>query len=142
MMWILQLLGLIPAALNTVDGITKAIASERLAQISAKTQEEQIHATERVASLTARRDVLVAEAPTPSGIWNARMRTLLAVGPMSILLKLMLWDKVIGSFAGCSGKNTPASCSLFVTDPLDANQWYVILAAVCFYFAADAYAGR
>lgn len=140
--WLLNLLGLAPAILNTIDGIGKDIANERLAQISAKTDEERIQSQERVAILQARRDALIAEAHTPSGIWNAVMRFILAIGPASVLLKLLLWDKVVGSLAGCSGHTAPGTCGIFNTDPLDAHQWYAITAAVCFYFVADAYAER
>lgn len=142
MMWLLQLIGIIPAALNTIDGIEKAISNEKLAQISATTQQAQIASQERITTLQARANVLIAEAATPAGIWNARMRTAIAIGPAAVLMKLMLWDKVIGSFVGCSGKNTPTSCNIFITDPLDEHQWYVVIAAVGFYLAADAYAGR
>lgn len=146
---ILSFLGIVPAALNTIDGIEKAISNEKLAQISATTDQERIASQERVASLQVRRDILVKEAATPSGIWNTRMRTFAAIGPVTILLKLFFWDKVVGSLFGCAGPTHSqmptwpfSSCNTFNTDPLDPHQWYVITAVIVFYFAADAYAGK
>jgi len=139
---LLGLLGIIPAALNTINGITNAIANERIALINAKTEQERIQIQERINALTARSNVLIAESRTPSGIWNARMRFFMAIGPAAVMFKLLFWDKVVGSLVGCSGVTAPGTCGIFITDPLDAHQWYAITAAICFYFAADAYSNK
>lgn len=140
----LSLIGIIPSALKTVDGITNAIANERIAGINATTDQERIASEERQKALEARRDVLITEATNPtSAKLNASMRFLLALGPLLILLKLMVWDKVVGSFAGCAGKPiTIIGCSSFNTDPLDTNQWAVITAVIGFYFLYDTFRRR
>ncbi len=99
-MWSM-LLGLIPGAFSTINGITNAIANERLALISAKTDQDRIESQERINSLQAKRDLMIAESHSP---WNGLMRFILALGPAAILLKFFAWDKVIGSLSGCAGE--------------------------------------
>lgn len=137
--WIGSILGLVPAALGTIDGITKAISNERIAATNAKTEQERIAAQERAAALSAKRDLMIVEASRSNT--NAYVRAVLAIGPATILLKFLVWDKVIGSFVGCSGRNTPASCQIFVTDPLDENMWAVVTAVVGFYFLYEGAVG-
>lgn len=137
--WIGSLLGLIPSALGTIDGITKAISNERIAATNAKTEQDRIAAQERAAALSAKRDLMIAEA-SRSNV-NAGMRVFLALGPAIILSKLFVWDKAIGPFFGCVGKDTDDWCNLFVTDPLDANMWTVITAVIGFYFLYEGAVG-
>jgi hypothetical protein len=136
-MW--AILTAIPSLLSglfgTVNGITNAIANERLAQISAKTDQERIQSEERIRTLTARRDVMIAEASVSK--LNIIMRTVIACGPASILLKIFLYDKVIGSLVGCAGPQPKGACPTFVTDPLDDNLWRVVSIVVGFYFLAE-----
>ena len=129
-MGILDILSIIPNAFRTVDNITNAIANERIAQISAKTDAERIFSQERIDALSQRRQVLIAESGSRI---NMIMRVVLASGPASVLLKIFLWDKVIGSFAGCS-QARPGTCGIFTTDPLDVYLWSVITAVIGFYF--------
>lgn len=114
------LLGLIPGALSTINGITGAISNEKIALINAKTAQEQIEIGERIAALQSRRDLMIAES-AHSNI-NAYIRAGIAIGPMTFLLKVFLWDKVLGALT--AGR----------TDALDANLWNVIMAVVGFYF--------
>lgn len=126
---------LISGAFGTINGITKALGDAKIASINATTQQEKIQADERVQMLQARRDVLIAEAGSGSRI-NLIFRVVLAIGPSAILLKLFVWDKVIGSFIGCS-QAAPGTCGTFTTDPLDANQWQVISIVLGFYFVSE-----
>ncbi len=129
-----DLISIIPNAFKTVDNITNAIANERIALISAKTNEEKIHAQERIDTLSQRRQVLIAEAGVSR--LNIIMRSTMAFSVTVVLAKLLIWDKVIGSLAGCSG--APAgTCGIFTTDPFDDNQWRIILAVVSFYFITE-----
>lgn len=131
------LLGLIPGAFKTIDGITTAIANERLAQISAKTDQERIASQERVSALQARRDALVIAQANP---WTVRVQAFIALSAGTLIFKLLAWDKVVGSFAGCSGQaGHDTSCSIFRTDPIDPTQWYVVTAVVGFYFLASVF---
>jgi len=129
-MW---LLSLIPGLFNTVNGITAAISNERLKLIDAKTDQQRIVSEERITSLQAKRDVLVAESGRSS--FNAYCRGSIGLFVSLLLGKLLFWDKVVGSWSGCSGEMGRAlECSVFRTDPLDANQWGVITAVIGFYF--------
>lgn len=131
-MWSL-LLGLVPGLFNTVNSITSAIANERLKLIEAKTDQQRIASQERINSLQAKRDVLVAESGA-SRI-NAIMRATIGASVAVIIAKLLVWDKVIGSFAGCAGEAGRAlECNIYRTDILDPNQWQIITAAIGFYF--------
>lgn len=128
-MW--SLLNLIPGLLSTVNGITNAIANERIALINAQTDQEKAKIQERINALSSQRDVLVADNQRSSlDIW---MRSLIAIPPLAILFKIMLWDKVIGSFMHCNDDNSYA-CEIFNTDKLDPNMWWVTIAVVGFYF--------
>jgi hypothetical protein len=138
-MGFLALLGGLPALISgmfgTINGITNAISNAKIAQINATTEEARIAAAEQVQTLQARRDVLIAEAGSGSRI-NLWMRVALAIGPCSVLVKVFLWDKVIGSLVGCS--QAPAgTCGTFTTDPLDANLWQVITIVLGFYFVSE-----
>jgi hypothetical protein len=123
--FILGLPGLISGAFGTINGITNAIANEKLAAIKATTQEEQIAANERVATLQQRRDVLIADAS--HGSWDIWIRTLIAVGPTIYLFKIFALDKVIGPALGFN----------WSTDPLDANLWQVVMVVLGFYFLSE-----
>jgi len=127
------LLALIPGLFTTVNGITNAISNERLKLIQAKTDQEKIAAQERITSLQAKRDVLIAESGRSS--FNAYVRGSIGLFVSLILGKLLFWDKAVGSLAGCSGRfGSQDGCNIFLTDPLDANQWAVITAVIGFYF--------
>lgn len=131
-MWSL-LLGLVPGLFTTVNGITNAIANERISQINAKTDQEKIASQERINSLQAKRDVMIAESG--SSKINAFMRASMGASVSLIVAKLLVWDKIIGSFKGCAGSaGQSIECSSFRTDLLDSNQWSIITAAIGFYF--------
>lgn len=138
-MWFLNLITAVPTlisgAFGTINGITNALSNAKIAQINATTAEEKIHADEKVAMLTARRDVLIAEASSGSRI-NLIMRALFALCPLSVLMKLFIWDKVVGSFVGCS-QAAAGTCGMFTTDPLDSNMWIVISVVLGFYFVSE-----
>ncbi len=127
------LLGLIPGAFSTINGITNAISNERIRKIDAVTDQQRIQADERIKSLEAKRSVLVAESG--SSRVNAFMRASIGASVAVVIAKLLIWDKVIGSFAGCAGPLGGAlECQTFRTDLLDTNQWGIITAAIGFYF--------
>lgn len=125
---------LIKGLFGTVDNITKAISDQKIAAINATTERERVHANEMVLTLQSRRDVLIAESAHSKV--NVYMRAAISVGPTAVLLKIFLWDKVIGSFVGCS-QAAKGTCGIFVTDDMDANLWQVIMVVLGFYFVAD-----
>lgn len=113
-----NLISLIPGLFNTVNGITNAIANERLALINAKTDQERIAAQERLNTLQTQRDVLVEDAKHSQ--LDVGMRFFIALGPALYLNKIFIWDKVLGWGS---------------TDPLnESQQWTVITAVIGFYF--------
>lgn len=121
------MIGFLLSLVNPISSIVGKIADAKVAMANAETDKDRIAADERVKTLEARRDVLVAEAG--SGI-NTFMRGGLAFGPMCYLLKIFLFDKVLGSFLG-------KTRDIFTTDPLDENLWKVVVAVVGFYFLYD-----
>lgn len=123
---------LLKGLFGSIDNITNAIKDEKIAQLNAKTEEDRIASQERVNTLEQRRAVMVAEAPFSR--MNIIVRMFAASPPIGVVWKLMLWDKVVGSFAGCSGKTLPGTCGIFLTDPLDDNQWKLIGIVYGFYF--------
>ena len=127
-MGFLDLISIIPNAFRTVDNITNAIAN------GAVTERDRIQSEEKIKSLTARRDVLISEAGVSR--LNIFMRSAMAMSVVVVLAKLLIWDKVIGSLVGCSAAPR-GTCGLFTTDPLDDNQWRIIMVVVGFYFVAE-----
>lgn len=113
------LLGLIPGVLNTVNGFTNAIANERIAVVNATTDQERIAAQERISTLQAQRDVLIADSNRSSiDMW---VRTAFALGPLYILTKIYIYDK---TFDG--------------TTILSPELWNVIMVTIGFYFLHSA----
>ena len=121
---ILSILPLIPGLFTTVNGITTAISNERLKLIQAKTDQEKIASQERISSLQAKRDVLIAESGR-SNI-NAIIRGSIGGSVAFLLGKIYVWDKALGEWTG--GR----------TDALDPNLWNVIMATIGFYFMYEA----
>lgn len=124
--------GFLRALISPIEHITTEIQKTKQEQLKADTDQERIAAGERISALQQRRDVLIAESTTPI---NQITRTGLAIGPMIYLLKVFIWDKVIGSFLGHSCYK--GDCSIFNTDALDDNLWKVVVAVVSFYFLYD-----
>jgi hypothetical protein len=131
--WLTALPSLISGAFTTINGITKAISDEKIAGINAKTEEERIASNERVKTLEARRDLMVAEGGSRI---NAIVRAIAASPAIVVTWKLMVWDKVIGSLVGCS-QAARGTCGVFTTDPLDDNQWKIIGVVYGFYFMCE-----
>lgn len=127
--------GFFSGMFGTINGITKALSDEKIAVVNAGTEQERIHAQERVNTLQARRDVLIGEAGSGSRL-NLIMRSLFALPALSVVIKLYFWDKVIGSLVGCS-QALPGTCGTFTTDPIDENGWKLIGMAMGFYFLSE-----
>ena len=100
---------------DPIARISKVIADAYISRNAASTDQEKIKAEERIKSLEARRDVLIAESG--SGI-NTLMRLAFAIPPAVYLAKLFVWDKVLG-------------CG--VTDPLSPMLEGIMWTVVGFY---------
>lgn len=114
-MW-LSIVSLLIGALPAIAG---EISKARIQAQNAKTEQERISAEERIKSLEARRDVLVAESNTP---WNTLGRAFLMLPFGLYFAKLLIWDKVLewGN-----------------TDPLSPILTALAFTVYGFYFATD-----
>src|ERR1700722_19786691 len=110
---------LISGLFGTVNGITNALANEKIAALNATTDQERVAAQERVNSLSIQRDVLVADAAHSK--LDLYMRSMIAFGPACYILKIFLWDKVLATWT--NGR----------TDPIDPNLWTVVMVILGFY---------
>jgi cadmium resistance protein CadD (predicted permease) len=129
--------GILSGLFGTLNGITAAISNEKINAQNAATEQERIHAQERVNTLQARRDLMIAESAHSN--LNIIVRSFIGGAVAIVLVKLLVWDKVVGSLVGCAGKAGAAlRCATFNTDPLDDNQWKVISVVVGFYFLYEA----
>lgn len=122
-MWLTSLLGLIPSAFSTINKVTDAIANERLRKIEAKTKEEQIAAEERVKTLEAQRDALIAQ----SNKSNVPIYVQSFVGACVAFLvgKLLVWDKALGQW------------TYGHTDALGDDLRWIMISVMGFYFLSS-----
>jgi hypothetical protein len=111
------LLGLLPTLSNTINGITNAISNERVAAITARTDEEKVASDERIKALEAKRDVLIAEVGHSN--WDLIIRVIMSLGPAFYLSKILIFD---------------AALHLGSTDAVAPEIWNYITAVVGFYF--------
>lgn len=122
--FLLGIPGMLGGLFSSVDKITAAISDQKIALINATTDREKIEIQERISALQSQQSVLIADSQKSSiDLW---LRFVAGIGPISIVCKIFLWDKVIGSLAGCVGKNTPATCDIFTTDPVTTEQWVLV----------------
>lgn len=113
------ILGFVKLLIDPVSSISGKIADYKIAQQNATTDQEKIHADERIKALEAKRDVLVAEANMPG---NILMRAWLAFPPSCVVAKILIWDKALGQWTHGH------------TDALDPNLWWLISGVYGFYF--------
>jgi hypothetical protein len=112
-----SLLGLIlPGLFQTINGITNAIANEKIAQLKATTDQERIASQERINTLEAKKAAMLADSQHSS--LDTWMRVFISIGPASYLTKIFLWDKVL---------------KLGSTDQVTPDQWQVVMAVCGFY---------
>lgn len=135
------ILGFVTGLAGPISTITSKITDLKLAQVQAASNIEKAQIDQQIQESQDRKAVLLAEAGHRlSATLNAGVRMLLTLGPAAVLLKIFLWDKVVGSFAGCSGNMTPEmweGCKTYVSDALDPNLWMVVMAVISFYFVYD-----
>src|SRR4051812_16705270 len=90
------ILGILPGAFKSIDNVTNAISNERLKAIQAKTDQEKIAAEERVKTLEAQRDALVAEANRSQ--WPIRIQSFVGACVAFLIGKLLVWDKALNTW--------------------------------------------
>jgi hypothetical protein len=136
----LSILGGLTGLAGPITATINRIADVQKLKEQAKTDREKMAYDQQIQEAQDRKAVLVAEAGNRlAGALNASMRIALAIPAAAVLWKLLLWDKVIGSFNHCSGKGAGVFevCSKYLTDPLSVEQWAVITAVIGFYFIYD-----
>jgi len=136
-MW--SILSFITGLAGPLKALIERISSLEIAKITAKTAVEKAVIEAQIEEVHDKRAVIIAAAG--NRLWAAIIaivQLLIASGPICYLTKIFLWDKVIGAFAGCVGRNVPASCKLYETDPLDPYLWMVIMTIISFYFISTA----
>lgn len=115
------MIGVITALANLGIGtIATKIAAAYESKQKAKTDQAAIAAEQRIKTLEARRDVMIAEGHLPI---NAAFRAFIALGPAIYLFKIFVIDKVI--------------CSTCATDPLSPELWEVVRWVIGFYFLVE-----
>ena len=110
--------------LNFIGGgligqIGKELNKAHSASLNAKNTTERIEADETIAGLTAKRDVLKAEARDSI---NRLARVALAAPFGAYVWKIIIYDKMAG---------------LGVTDDLPSELWYLMGIVFSFYFVSD-----
>ena len=109
---------LVAGFLNPIAKITGQLSNAKIAAIGAKTEEERIAANERVATLQAKRDLMVSQPPAGKLI-DAMVRLSFALPFIVYNGKLLIWDKVMARGA---------------TDGLSAELLHIEMIIVGFYF--------
>ena len=112
MIW--GILGAIRGWLDPIGKIVGEIADAKVALRNAQTEDERIASQERIASLNARRDVLLASSRLDKWI-----RAGFALPFVIYNAKLVVWDKVL---------------ALGVTDPLSSDLKEIEMMCIGFYF--------
>lgn len=137
------ILGFITGLAGPISDIVNRITELKKARIVADSDIKRAEINAELEAVHDRKAVLIAEAGNRiAGTLNAIGRTVIAIGPATVLLKILLWDKVVGSFSGCAAGLDKINgkirfeCVTFTTDPLDPYLWGVVTAVVAFYFLA------
>lgn len=119
-MWLLAAFKGFQLIADPVAKITSAIVKAKADSLNAKTEQERIEAGERVSSLQAKRDVMIAESGA-SRI-NGMIRAAMALPVAVVLWKIFVYDKALGQWTAGH------------TDALSPELWQVVSVVIGFYF--------
>lgn len=137
----LSILGFLTGIGPLIAQVSQRILDLRIKQTEAKTDLEKAKITSELEALHDRKAVLLAEAGNKfSAGANTIVRTTLGMSVAIFIFKVFVWDKVLGSLVGCSGKLTDAlkeACSTFTTDGVDPTLAALIGAVSAFYLLAS-----
>lgn len=120
-----SLLSLIPGLASIVTAFFTAKTNAAIAIYQAKTG--------------AARDVAVAAIQGQAAVgvkwWFVDIpQFLIGVAVALYVLKAVVWDKVVGSFVGCSGHPAHGTCDTFSTDPFAGDLHWVFITVITGYF--------
>ena len=135
-MWFLQLIPFVGKFFDFGNNVTNAIRDLQLSKVQAKSDKEKAEIQERIDQLNAISAVNQSDNTATNKLSQFARFVLFGLPAGLAIWKLVVFDKIIGSLLKCAGPVAPVymdSCKIFRTDPLDANMWWVIGAAVGFY---------
>ena len=134
------IIGAVTGLAGPIINISSKILELQTAKVNSKTDVDKAEIDAELQIAHDRKALLLAEAGDRlTSIINVVTRTVMAIPAIFIIWKLWIWDKVIGSLSGCAGAAGQAEvCQTFRTDPISANEWYVIIAIYAFYFLSVA----
>jgi len=130
----LSILGFLTGLAGPISTVVGKLADTKMALAKAETDQERNKLKAEIEEIHAQQAVLIAEAGSRI---NAYFRAFMALPVALTIWKLLAWDKVVGSFVGCSGRTAPGTCTTFLTDPLGPDLWKVMAAVIGFYFLYD-----
>lgn len=141
------ILGFVTGLAGPISAVINRITELKIKQAETAGNIEKQKIDQQIAEAEGRKALLLAEAgQRVAGTLNATFRMIMAIPALIVLYKLIIWDKIVGSYYGCSGNaardadGIREACQTFLTDPLDAYQWSFIGAVTAFYFAYDMFA--
>ena len=122
--WLISLFsgGLFSSIASTITSITGEIANAKIAQINATSDVEKTQIAAKIDQLQAQRDVLIADSTSKSGWVDQTTRFFLTLPIILYLNKVIVWDKVVGSWPGYS------------TDTIHTPEMYLLKAVLGFFF--------
>lgn len=126
----LSILGFITGLAPMLTQMANNITDLQKMKVKAASDHEIAQINSEIEAIHDRRQVLIAEA---GNRLNGIMRFTLTLTTLPLLLKIMFFDKVVGPFFGCVGKD-PVGCQMFNTDALGYEIWAVIGSIIGFYF--------
>lgn len=102
--WLLSLFtgGFFSSISSTITAITGEISNAQIAQINATSDVEKAQYAAKVDQLQAQRDVLISNSQSKIGLIDEGIRLALAIPLIAYVWKLVLYDKVIGSWPNYS----------------------------------------
>lgn len=134
------ILSFITGLAGPMAAIINKISDLKMAKVNAHTEEKKAEINQQIEEAHDKRAAIVAQAGSRIGILFLSIMQMLFVLPAAaIIAKIGFWDKVVGSLHGCAVKPLTAVTKRycqewFITDPLDSNMWWIILAIVSFLF--------
>jgi len=126
----LSILGFITGLAPMLTQMANNITDLQKMKVKAQSDHELAAINSQIEAIHDRRQVLIAEAGSRL---NAIVRAGFTLLTFPVLAKILIWDKVVGPFVGCVGKD-PIGCSMFNTDALGYEIWAVIGSIIGFYF--------
>lgn len=137
------ILGFITGLAGPLSSAWNKLADLKIAKVQADNDIQRAKINEQIEEVHDKRSVLIAEAGSRvATMMNVSIRTWIGAAVAAILTKLLVWDKIVGSFYGCAGGmdkfkgGIKPACITFTTDALDPYIWGTIAVATGFYFVS------